>query len=420
MKKALLIGYHFPPLIGSSGLQRLLSNVRLLPDWGWDPVVLSVNERAYEDTSDGQLADIPSDIVVKRAFAVDTRKHLSLGGRYLKFMALPDPWVSWCLGGFFSGMNLVRKYRPKVLWTTYPIASAHLLGLLLCKLTGLPWVADFRDSMTEDHYPADKTKRKVYRWIEKQTVYACSKAVFTTPSTVDMYRKRYPDIPSDRWALIPNGYDGGIFDEVETALENASMVDVSPGIKTPKILLHSGLIYPSERDPRHFFEALAKLKREGLIDSSRVCVRLRASGHEHIFQPMLQAHDIEDLVELLPGISYREALAEVMRSDGLLILQASSCNHQVPAKVYEYFRAQRPILGLTDDKGDTARVMKEAGFSGMAPLDNPESIAEALLDFLIHLESGEAVVATSEAVRNSSRAHSVKTLADIFDEVTAS
>ena len=64
---------------------------------------------------------------------------------------------------------------------------------------------------------------------------------------------------------------------------------------------------------------------------------------------------------LAPPIGYGEALAEMISSDALLILQASNCNDQIPAKLYECLRARRPILGLTDPAGDTAAALRAAG-----------------------------------------------------------
>ena len=43
---------------------------------------------------------------------------------------------------------------------------------------------------------------------------------------------------------------------------------------------------------------------------------------------------------------------------GLLLLQASNCNDQVPAKAYEYLRCHRPVLALTDPAGDTAELLR--------------------------------------------------------------
>jgi glycosyltransferase involved in cell wall biosynthesis len=411
MKKfVLLIAFHFPPVGFSSGVQRTLSFTRQLPKLGWQPLVLTVHPRAYRETNDGQLRDIPDDVVVKRAFALDTSRHLSIRGRYLRFMAIPDHWVSWCIGGIYSGVRLCKKYRPALIWSTYPIASAHLIGMVLHKITGLPWVADFRDVMTEEEYPSSPLQRKVYRWIEQKTLLACSKAVFTTPGAVEMYRTRYPELPANHWMLIPNGYDEKVFDEVERALEQKDQSELRDRV----VLLHSGIVYPAERDPSNFFQALSQLKKEGSIDRTTLSVQLRACGHETILGDLLRDNDIEDLVELLPGIPYREAISELMTADALLILQASNCNNQVPAKVYEYFRTGRPVLSLTDAAGDTAKVLMKAGLRDIVPLDDTDAIIKGLPKFLQKVRNKECSVAKPEAVQRSSRRYSAEMLSEIF------
>jgi len=413
---ALLIAYHYPPVKVSSGIQRTLSNSRFLRDNNWQPIVLSAHPRAYAKTSEDQLADIPQDVLVERAFALDTGRHLAVGGRYMDFMALPDRWVSWWLGGVISGLHLIRKHKPAVLWSTYPIATAHLIGLTLHRLTGVPWVADFRDSMTEEGYPRERRQRRVFQWIERRTVENCSRAVFTTPGAVRMYRERYPEIPEERWALIPNGYDEDIFAQAEAQAKPALQVRPTG----PRVLVHAGAIYPQERDPQPFFQAIASLKRDGLINTSRLKVVLRATGHDHLYQPLLEELDIADIVELAPGVSYREALGEILGADGLLLFQAANCNHQIPAKLYEYFRAQRPVLALTDAGGDTAATMRKAGLHSCAPLDDVGAIRQALIDFLQDMEDGRTVVASAEAVATSSRSFGVRELAAMFDSLSVS
>src|SRR5205085_137905 len=136
-----------------------------LLDYGWQPIVLSADSRAYEKIGDEQMREISAGVMVKRAFALDAARHFAFRGSYFRSLALPDRWWPWWFGAVISGLSLVRRYRPEVLWSTYPIATAHLIGITLHRMTGIPWVADFRDSMTEDCYPIDSTTRKIYRWI---------------------------------------------------------------------------------------------------------------------------------------------------------------------------------------------------------------------------------------------------------------
>ncbi|MCF7982725.1 MAG: glycosyltransferase, partial [Pseudomonadales bacterium] len=321
MKKVLLIAYHFPPILISSGLQRTLSLARYSNDYGWEPMVLSIAPRGYPLISDNQLKDIPPGVLVERAFGLDTARHLSFSGRYPGFLALPDRWATWLPMAVISGLKMIRKYRPNVLWSTYPIATAQLIGLTLHRLTGISWVADFRDSMTEEQYPHEKRKRQVYRWIEKRTVEQADKVVFTAPGTLAMYQDRYPRFDPEKFKIISNGFDEEIFQAVEKrAAGSEPKPKPKPNVKSgPLILLHSGILYSWERNPSHFFQAIAELKSSGEISALTLNIILRASGYEKSFRPVLKALDIEDIVFLKPGICYEDALTEMLRADGLLV-----------------------------------------------------------------------------------------------------
>lgn len=410
-----MVAFHFPPQRGSSGIQRTLKFAQHLPGLGWEPLVLTAHPRAHADTGPDQLGEIAPDLVVRRAFALDTARHLAWRGKYAGWMALPDRWVSWVLGAVPAGLALVRRYRPQVIWSTYPIASAHLIGLALRRLTGLPWVADLRDPMLDDSHPSGRLKRAVAGWIEAQTLRHCTRAVCTTPGAVRDYRARYPDLPPGRICLIENGYDEQAFTAAEAGLPPAPDGGAAPA--GPMILLHSGIVYPSERDPRPLFAALAALRARGRIESDSLRLVLRASVHEDWLAQLAAEHGIEDIVEIAPPLPYGAALAEMLGAGALLLLQAANCNAQVPAKLYEYLRARRPLLALTDAAGDTARLLRRAGIDTIGPLDDAGGIAAELERFLDLVEAGKAPLAPDAVVQAQERRARTLQLAALFDAV---
>lgn len=415
MKNVLMIAYHFPPLHISSGLQRTLKFATYLLEHGWKAQILSVTPKIYPLVSDDQVREIPSEVMVTRSFAVDTARHFAFRGRYISWLGLPDRWVSWCFTGVFDGLCLIKKYRPQVIWSTYPIATAHLLGLILHRLTGKPWVADFRDIMTEADYPSEPTKRKCYLWIEQQTIKYCSRAVFTSPGALEMYGERYPDIPKSRFVIIPNGYD----EENFARAEHSEAYGQALASKTNQIiLLHSGILYPSERDPRQFFAALAELKQTGKISPERFKIILRATGHDYLHSRYICENDLRDIVFLEPSIPYEAALAEMLTVDGLLVFQAANCNNQIPAKIYEYLRAHRPILALTDPSGDTSKELLKAGITNIAPLDDKETIVTQIASFIDNLQEVKRNAASDEVIASYSRQNLTKLLADILNDVS--
>jgi hypothetical protein len=254
-----MIAYHFPPLAGSSGIQRTLRFVQHLPRFGWQPFVLSVAPWAYESTATDLLADIPEGTVVRRAFALDAAAHLSIAGRHPGFLARPDRWRSWRHAGIWWGLRMIRKYRPHAIWSTFPIPTAHTIGAELQRRSGLPWIADFRDPMAQDGYPNDPATWAHYLRLEKLALTQAELCTFTTPSAVRMYRDRYP-AAAERVLLLENGYDEQSFAAAERDLGSTPATPLNPGAFT---LVHSGIVYPQERDPAHLFAALRRLQEAG-------------------------------------------------------------------------------------------------------------------------------------------------------------
>jgi glycosyltransferase involved in cell wall biosynthesis len=412
-KRVLSIAYHFPPIRVSSGIQRTLKFATYLRDHGWESSILTVHPRVYDATSPDQLGEIPDGMTVRRAFALDTAKHLSILGRYPRWLALPDRYCSWVVGGVWEGLQLIRRQKPDVIWSTFPIATAHLIGGLLHRLTGLPWIADFRDSMTEEDYPWDPSARRAYRRIEEYAVKHAAHCVFTTQGTRAMYTKRYPSLGPERCAVIPNGFDEENFADAEASSAQYAKTD---GVLR---LLHAGILYPIERDPSKFFQAIRRLKAAGTVSANNFKVMLRATGHDAFYRTQLAEQGIDDIVELHPGVPYRDALAEMLVVDGLLIFQASNCNHQVPAKLYEYFRAGRPILALTDPVGDTAAELRGAGSGVIVPLDNADAITDELARFLARIRAGTQQATSRAQAMRYSRAGGAADLAHLLDTASA-
>ena len=411
-RRVLYIAYHFPPVLTSSGIQRTLKFVTYLREHGWESLVLTVSPRAYEAVTDGQMKEIPPNIVVERAFGLDTARHLAVRGRYFGWMALPDRWVSWWFAGVWRGMALIREYDPEVIVSTSPIVTAHLIGETLSRMSSLPWITDFRDSITEPGYPRDARTWRVHRRLEERFVRRSERVIFTTEGTRTMYAERYRDLPAARWAVIENGFDEENFLDAELGLDRAPLG--SPGQIT---LLHSGILYPEERNPRAFFGALRALKERGEISAESLHVLLRATGTDELYRPMLASYGLEDIVGLEPAVGYRDALREMLRADGLLLFQAGMCNHQIPAKMYEYMRAGRPLFALTDPVGNTAQALRAAGVSSIVNIADQGDIERGLSGFLDELRAGRAAgVAREIAAKNSRRARTAE-LAGLLDEV---
>jgi hypothetical protein len=411
-----MVAFHFPPQAGSSGVQRTLRFVQHLPALGWQPLVLSASPHAYDKTDADLLADVPADTVVRRAFALDTARHLQFRRRYLGWMARPDRWISWRFDAIRQGLEMIQAFKPDVIWSTYPIATAHVIASALHRKSGIPWVADFRDPMAQDGYPVDPRTWQSYQRIEADAAARARFCVFTTPGAARMYQQRYPGM-AERMVVLENGYDEESFLSVQVPLAGqAQGFATSSAQERPLVMLHSGIVYPSERDPTQLFEALGRLKQAGTLMPQELRIRFRASVHDDLLKSLAQTHQAQDFIEVCPAIPYRDALAEMLEVDALLVMQASNCNAQIPAKVYEYLRAGKPVLGLTDPDGDTACALRSAGLNDVVRLDSADDIALALPGVVRRMREGKAALPHPLAVQQASRLRRSATLAQLLEK----
>jgi glycosyltransferase involved in cell wall biosynthesis len=411
-RTALLIAFQFPPMRGSSAIQRTLRFAQHLPKFGWTPVVLTATPGAYEQISSGSADDI-GGMEVHRARAFDAAKHLSLFGRYPRRLAIPDRWATWKFRAVPMALRLIREKRVDVVWSTFPVATAHEIGLAVAQRSGLPWVAEFRDPMWQGDYPPDPRVNRAWKVLETKIFDRARRVIVTTPGAARDYRTRYPDFGESNINIVENGFDDAAFADAESRIRSRNPETPIAGRRLT--LLHSGVVYPSERDPTCLFDAVASLKAQGDPIAARLALKLRAPGQEALFQGMIDQRGIADIVSLEPAVDYVTALEEMLTVDGLLVLQAANCNSQVPAKLYEYFRAGRPIVALTDAAGDTAATLRRAGSGLIAPLDSVEGIAAALREFVQRTEAREWRLPTREAASEHSREHRTAEIATIFE-----
>lgn len=409
MRKVLIIAYHFPPIQGSSGYLRTLKFARYLPEHGFEPVVLTVVPSAYPASNPELLRLIPEGLEVHRAFALDASRHLAIGGRYPSFLTLPDRFLSWLPAGLLAGLRLARSRKIDAVFSTYPVATAHLLGSLVSRLARLPWVADFRDPMWDAHTQARPAQLRARKAIERSAARRAARIVVCTPGMREMYLKRYPFLGPSEVANIANGYDEEDFAGLNGAAREEG----------PVRLTHAGLLDPVDRDPVPFLRAVRRLRDAGRMRPGGVRVDLLAPGHGAAAQAVASL-GLEDVVTVHPPVPYSRALAAMAESDVLLLFQGPSCDSQVPAKLYEYMRIGKPVLAMAPAEGETGRLVAATGCGEVVPPDDEAAIAGKLDRWLSALADGGALPrAERPAVEKFSRRAQAGQLAAVLSEALA-
>lgn len=409
-KNVLMLAFHFPPAAMGSGHLRTLGFARHLPAFGWRPTVLSATATAFPRTNAANDLLIPEDCAVFRALALDARRHFGIAGKYPGFLAKPDRWISWWPAAVWQGLRLIRRRRIDVIWSTYPIMTAHCIAYTLHRLTGLPWVADFRDPVASSILAANSfTVSSQTRW-EQRVLGRASRIVLTTPGAMRRYAKNYPHMLSPgAMAVVPNGYEEESFSKLGTTAS-----DRRPG---PLRLVHGGILYRDGRDPVPFLTALANLRSANALTESDIRVVLRASGSESVYAEEIRRRGLDGMVTLAPPVSNEESLREQADADALLLFQGPQFDSQIPAKAYEYLRMGKPIFALVGMEGDTATLLRGTGGAELVPLDDAAAIESRLLQFILALRAGRAPKVRPDSVSRYSRRAGAALLAELLDDV---
>jgi glycosyltransferase involved in cell wall biosynthesis len=406
---ALVVAFHYPP-IATAGTHRTVNFVRALAARGHRLGVVTTSAFTGFRLDDRLGARVPAEVAVARAPHLDPFRILHVlrgaggddGGatetaaqpapneaaemvppagyldRAIDFASrladLPDRYSSWIVPAYVKGVALAMRMRAQVVYATAPPFSALLAGRAIAETLSLPLVVDLRDPWAQNPFRGNPFAwlRTLDAALERSVVRRATRVILNTPLAARDYVARYGD--PQRFVTIPNGIDPSLFD-----LPRERPVD--DGTIT---LLHPGTIY-GRRSPLPLVAALARLARTEPRLASRVRIRQLGSvedgGRLH---GALAAAGLEDAFTLEPPRPHAEAFRAATAAHGLLLLGVSGPTPeiQVPAKLYEYLAAGRPILSLSKRGGAIEAVLERAGARFvLADPDDPDAIHDALRRF---------------------------------------
>jgi glycosyltransferase involved in cell wall biosynthesis len=354
MKKVLLVAFHYPPIGSSSGVLRTLKFSKYLPEYGWIPHVLTVKEYLYPVKDYGLVNDIPAEAVVHRTVALDAMRHFGVNGRYPGVLAIPDRFISWFPFGTIRGLRVIKTTEISAIFSTSPHPTAHLIAGALKSLTGVPWVADFRDPWVEelpDRMASRSLRSRIDSVLEKRVIRHADRVTVTTPNLREAFRARYPWMPPDKIRTIYNGYDEEDFRGLEKGDAPTKRFEI----------VHAGLVSKEYRDPGPLLQAASRLVGAGSLRSEDLLITFLGGGAYVRSKDFAeQVHDLglEKSVEVVERVGYQAALERLQRAAVLLLLQASEDTKSlIPAKAFEYLRIGRPILAMTYD-GATSDLLR--------------------------------------------------------------
>lgn len=415
MKELLLISYFFPPL-GGPGVQRAQKFAKFLPEFDWQPVVLTVKDIEYIAYDRSLLEEIP-EIPIYRSGSADPMRILHLlekmrGNNKQRFYTevkeerkkvcrdiFPiDSKIGWLPFAVKKGIKLAKKYNFKAVYATLLPYTSALVGYKIAKKLQLPLILDYRDlwlGKPEISFFSAWHKKFARKW-EARVLQFASKIIINTNRACDRIKKLYPQVDPQKFQVIYNGFDSKDFNK-----------DIKN--ETDKIIFtYTGGFY-GERTPQYFLEALADMQ---LPDN----VVFRFVGN--YFSQMQQLFDNcgqKQHLQLIPQVNHQKSVQYLLKSNYLMLFIAKRDSEIViPAKVFEYLAARRPILAMIPPQGEAAEIISKHQAGYICPIDAISAIQKNI-EKLIYSENDFGL--DKQCYNSYSRKYLTGQLAKLLEEI---
>ena len=397
-KNLLIVAYYFPPS-GGPGVQRVLKHVRYLPEFGWNPIVLTVSNGDFPARDESLLKEIPVGLQVERTHiyepydlyrlltgkkkgtAIDVnviKKEGQKSGfkdQLAEFIRatffIPDARIGWMISAPKAIDNLVKSTGIDAVYSSSPPYTCSIIARYAKRKYKLPWVAGFRDPWTGFISSPN-------RWILPSMIdRAMEKSVFKEADQIECAWKgiikdalsKYPDIDPNKFHHVPNGFDSADYPVTSSQRNNRFTIT------------YTGSMY-GRRNPSSLFEAIEKLLLNNRISKEEFLLRFIGRFGNEVHE-MFDKSSFRDSIELISYIPHSESIEYLMRSDVLLLVvdESKESEEIVPGKVYEYIGTRIPVFAIAPEHSAIAELMEETKAGSVAHQTNVEKIGEIFMNY---------------------------------------
>lgn len=307
-------------------------------------------------------------------------------------------------------LHEVSVFRPELIWSTADPWSSNWLGMKLKQGLNLPWVADFRDPWTLCNLRGQEKPaltRRLESRLEQRMITAADHLTFTAARTTEVYTNYY-DEPVTPASTIYNSYDEAAF---------APETSIHPPCPQDRLnVFFFGAFRPlSPAAP--LIKVLAELQKMGADLSARVRIISNAPLRPEDKQ-LAEQSGVDDQFITAPRVLPEESRAYLQQADLLLLSTSELRDEIIPAKLWDYIAAGRPMLGLSGNP-EVHQIMQAKGGRAFYP-DNTTAAAAVLRDKIKEkLSQGYcssfSAAEPAEEVQPFTSRETTRQLAGIFD-----
>lgn len=373
MKKVLIITAHFPP--GNlAAVHRSRLFAQHLPEFGWEPIILTVDEKYYEETLDWNIVKLlPPSLKIYKSKSLPITKPRIIGDIGLRaFFYL-----------YKKAKQIIRDEKIDFVYIPIPFFYVALLGRMLYRSTRVLYGIDYIDPWVHK-FPGNKKlfsrhwfSAKIAKILEPIAVKRAALITGVAESYYKGVKERNPHLIKQAiFAAMPYGGE-------KSDHEKVKLLDVKPYLfrkQEGKIqIVYAGAMLPNAYGPlEKIFSAISKsINTFQTIEFHFIGTgKLPNDPNSYNIKPLAEKYNLWQTVifEYPARIPYLDVLVHLEAADGIFIL-GSTEPHYTPSKVYQGVLSSKPILAVLHKESSAVKILEESGagivlaFNGEHDLD---------------------------------------------------
>lgn len=414
MKKVLIITYYWPPA-GGPGVQRWLKFVKFLRDFNIEPVVYVPENPNYPIQDASLEKEIPDGIKIyshkisepywlAHLLSSKKTKRISSGVIQTKNQSVLEKLMLWVRGNIYIPdarknwvapsveylSEILEKEKIKIIITTGPPHSVHLIGDGLKQKLDLYWLADFRDPWTSIGYhkklKLTANSQRKHKELESQVLKNSDKIIVTSRTT----KSEFERITGKPISVITNGYDSNY--KGGTNLDDHFTIT------------HIGSLLTG-RNPKNLWRALSEIARENQSFRKELQLEFLGVVSQDVMDS-LHRFELEPYLKLIGYVSHAAALRKQRSSQALLLIEIDSEETKgiIPGKLFEYMAARRPILAVGPENWEAGELIQKTNTGEVFDYKTHSELKDVILEWFYAFKKGNLSVSPKNIEAYSRRA----------------
>lgn len=367
-KKVLIFTYYFPPA-GGVAVQRFLKFSKFLPEFGWEPIIVTVANGSYPYYDESLLKEISPSLKVYRTktfepfefynllkgkkgkampvVSVGSHQNKSFFQKISEYIRanffVPDARMGWVSYAVKQAEEILKNEKVDAIITTGPPHSTHLIGLELKEKFGVKWIADFRDPWTGIFYnnilPRTASTKQKDKALETKVLETADLVTVISPGMKKEFESRAKKIE-----VVMNGFDE---EDFTNAGRNAEVFTIR----------YVGNLMASQ-NVEIFWKAIRELR------IANYELRIEFIGRvDDAVKNSIAENGLNDCVSYLDFVDHKKAVQLMQEASMLLFVIPDVKDNALilTGKLFEYLASKAEMISFGPSDGNAAEILKQTG-----------------------------------------------------------